>query len=151
MKAFRERIEKELGLNDLQKSKLDATFSGQRDKFAALRELPEAERSKAGERLRAELRERIAEFLDEAQKAKFAIIVAESGGRAAARGRVFVLDDKKQPQAISVRLGLTDGSATEVLEVTAGDLKPGSEVIIGSSGTASTGSKPASGGPRAPF
>ena len=151
MKAFRERIEKELGLNDLQKSKLDATFSGQRDKFAALRELPEAERSKAGERLRADLRERIAEFLDEAQKAKFAIIVAESGGRAAARGRVFVLDDKKQPQAISVRLGLTDGSATEVLEVTAGDLKPGSEVIIGSSGTASTGSKPASGGPRAPF
>ena len=151
MKAFRERIEKELTLSDLQKSRLDATFAGQRDKFAALRELPEGERSKAAERLRGDLRERIAEFLDEAQKAKFAVIVAEAGGRAATRGRVFVLDGKKQPQAVSLRLGLSDGSATEVLEVSSGELKPDTEIIISSRSGNSATPKPASGGPRAPF
>jgi len=150
MKAFRERIEKELALNDSQKIQLDAAFAAQREKFAALRELPEGERGKVADRLRTELRERIAEFLDDGQKAKFSVIVAESSGRAAARGRVFVLDANRQAQPVSLRLGLSDGSHTEVVEVSTGDLKAGTEVIIGTSTTGTANGKPAS-SPRSPF
>jgi HlyD family secretion protein len=41
-------------------------------------------------------------------------------------GRVFVLDEKGQPTPVTLRLGITDGRATEVL---AGDLKEGQLVI----------------------
>ena len=152
MKAFRERIEKELTLNELQKNRLDAVFAGQRDKFAALRELPEAERGKAAERLRAEQRERIAELLEPEQRAKFALIVAETSGRAASRGRVFVLGPNREPQPVTLQLGLSDGSYTEVVGVSGGgELKPDTPLIIGS-GSAAAGSSPRpAGGPRAPF
>lgn len=147
MKAFRERIEAELALSDVQKNQLVAAFDAQRSKFAGLRELPEAERAKAVERLRGELREQIAAFLDPSQKAKFADIVAEQSGRAAARGRVFVLDAPRQPRAVSVRLGLSDGSYTELVDP--GELNLDQAVVIGASGSQS-GSRP-SGGPRGPF
>lgn len=152
MKAFRERIEKELGLDNLQQNKVRAIFESQGEKFARLRELPDAERTKAAERLRSELREKIAEFLNEEQKARFAQIVAETGGRAASRGRVFVLDAKKQPQAVMLRLGLSDGSFTEVAETLSGELKPDTEVVIGLAGAnpGVTG-RPSGGGPRSPF
>lgn len=150
MKAFRERIEKELALSESQKSRLDAVFAGQRDKFMALRELPEAERSKAVERLRAEQRDRIADFLEPAQRIKFAAIVAESSGRTASRGRVFVLGPNREPQPVSLQLGLSDGSYTEVVAASGDELKPDSAVIVGSGNAASNGGRPA-GGPRAPF
>lgn len=148
MKAYRERLERELVLDDSQKNKLDGAFASVRDKFAALRDLPDTERPKAAERVRAELRERIAEFLNKAQAEKFAVINAEISGRAASggRGRVFVLDAQKQPKAVSVRTGLSDGSMTEVVVGNEVELKEGDEVIIGSTQPA-TGPKPA-GGPR---
>jgi HlyD family secretion protein len=146
LQAFRERIEKELALDDLQKQKLDAAFAGVRDKFMALREAPEAERGKASERIRADLRERIAEFLDADQKVRFAALVAEAAGRQSSRGRVFVLDANRAPQAVNVRLGLSDGSMTEVLDADA--FKDGDEVIVGANAPPSGSSKPASGGPR---
>ena len=151
MKAFRERLENELALTELQKNRLDATFAGQRDKYAALRELPEAERGRAAERLRAELRERIGEFLDPAQKTKFAGIVAESAGRAVATGRVHVLDEKGQPKAVNLRVGLSDGSYTEVLEVVGGELKPDTPVVIGTPTTPSAAGAGRSTSPRGPF
>jgi len=44
-------------------------------------------------------------------------------------GRVFVLYPKGQPTLVQLRLGITDGRATEVLS---GDLKEGQTVLIGS-------------------
>lgn len=146
LQAFRERVEKDLALSDLQKQKLDAAFAGVRDKFMTLRDVPEAERGKASERIRADLRERIAEFLDAEQKVRFAALVAEAAGRQAAGGRVFVLDANRAPRAVDVRLGLSDGSMTEVLDAEA--IKDGDEVIVGASAPANGGAKPASGGPR---
>jgi HlyD family secretion protein len=43
-------------------------------------------------------------------------------------GRVFVLDNERHPKPVPLRLGITDGRATEVL---AGDLKAGQLVITG--------------------
>jgi HlyD family secretion protein len=45
-------------------------------------------------------------------------------------GVVFVLDPEQKPQPRKVLLGITDGSATEVIS---GDIKPGDAVIIGDS------------------
>ncbi len=43
-------------------------------------------------------------------------------------GRVWILGTDGQPKPVSLRLGVSDGKATEVLR---GELKPGMEVIIG--------------------
>jgi HlyD family secretion protein len=43
-------------------------------------------------------------------------------------GVVFVLDAQQQPQPRKILLGITDGSATEVVS---GDVKPGDAVIVG--------------------
>ncbi|HKG77309.1 MAG TPA: hypothetical protein VKA90_07385, partial [Beijerinckiaceae bacterium] len=45
-----------------------------------------------------------------------------------APGRAFVLDGEGRPKLISLRLGVTDGSVTEVL---GGELKEGDAVIVG--------------------
>jgi HlyD family secretion protein len=51
-----------------------------------------------------------------------------AAGEDAAPGRVFVLDDGGRPRPVSLRLGASDGSVTEVL---AGDLREGDPVVIG--------------------
>ncbi len=51
----------------------------------------------------------------------------EPGG--GGRGRVYVLGDDGQPRAVAVRLGIGDGSMTELL---GGALTPGQAVIVGS-------------------
>jgi HlyD family secretion protein len=150
-RALRERLEKELQLNEAQKSKLDTIFSAQRDKMAALREAPEAERQKLAERNRSEMRSQIAEILTPEQKKKYEEISAESGMRrggaaAGGRGRLYVLDKNNLPQEIAVRTGLTDGASTEVM---APELKDGMEVIVGTAQAPAGNAKPAQpAGPR---
>jgi HlyD family secretion protein len=52
------------------------------------------------------------------------------GGRAGAGARVWVLDAGGKPRAVAVRVGLTDGTYSELLS---GDgLREGSEVIVAS-------------------
>src|SRR5205807_4713509 len=52
-------------------------------------------------------------------------------GEAGVGGRVWVLDADGEPQPVALRLGMTDGTATEVLE---GDLTEGQAVIVGFAG-----------------
>jgi HlyD family secretion protein len=75
------------------------------------------------------------------QKARYAEIAAEFAGRAGGgsttRGRLWVLDGNV-PRALEVRVGLSDGTMTEV----SGDgVSEGLEVIVGQ--TAPAGSTPA--------
>lgn len=149
MRQFRERIERELSLSNDQRTQLDAIFAGMREKFAALREAPEAERPKLAERNRAELRDRIADILNSDQKKKYAEIVAEIAGRQSIRGRVFILDAGAGPRAAPVRTGLTDGAFTEI---SGEGIQEGTTVIIGlqtSNSGAPKATAPA--GPRLPF
>ena len=150
-RAQRERLVTELKLDNDQQQKLDAIFAGMREKFMALREMPEADRTRASERNRAEIREKITAILTDEQKKRYAEIVAEQAGRTPSRGRVWIAgtDTEKKPKAIEVRLGLTDGTMTEVLS---GDLKEGQEVLVGTIGT-QKGGAPAGAprGPRLPF
>ena len=142
--AQRERLVKELQLDATQQGRLDALLADLRQKMIALASLPEAERRKQSERFRAESRTRIAEMLNPAQQKKYEQIVAEQVGRSANTGRVFVLDNKGQPKAAAVRLGLSDGSVTELV---GGELAEGREVVLGTGASGKNKPVQTSGGP----
>ncbi|MCU0897822.1 MAG: efflux RND transporter periplasmic adaptor subunit [Burkholderiales bacterium] len=146
---LRERLVTELKLDAAQQARLEPLFAELRQKMGAARDLPEAEQAKAFERGRAELRAKVQEFLTPEQRARYAELIAESAGRGTTRGRVYVLDADGEPKGIDVRLGLSDGTQTEVL---GGDLAEGAEVIVGLVTPAATRSgSPTAPGPRLPF
>lgn len=130
LRALRERLEKELQLNDTQKSKLDTIYAGMREKYMALRDAPEGDRQKAAERNRSEMRAQIMEILTPEQQKKYEAIIAETTDRRSggARGRLYTLDGQGQVKAVEVRLGLTDGTSTEVASP---ELKEGMEIVTG--------------------
>jgi len=149
LRQFRDRLERDLVLTDDQRTQLDAIFGAMREKFAALREAPEADRAKLAERNRTELRERIADILNPDQKKKYAEIIAEIAGRQSSRGRLFVLDAGGAPRAVAVRTGLTDGAFTEV---SGEGLKEGDTIIVGVQTAGAPAQKSAApAGPRLPF
>jgi HlyD family secretion protein len=68
---------------------------------------------------------------------------------------VYLLGPQGQPKAISVRLGISDGSSTELLldpnTQAAGELTEGTELLIGIKTAGHGSKKPAATSPRAPF
>jgi HlyD family secretion protein len=131
---LRERLVAELKLDEQQRQRLEPIFAEARNKLSGLGELPEEARARQGAAIRAEMRAKIEDLLKPEQKEKYAQIAAETAGRAgpgqAARGRVYLLVDGK-PRAVEVRVGLSDGSTSEVN----GDgIVEGAEVIIGAQG-----------------
>lgn len=156
MAEFRNRLVRELQLDAAQTERVDAIYTSARPKFMALRELPEAERTRARERISADIRARIAEVLSAEQKQRYATLQAETAGRTLARGRIYVQGADGKPKAWSVRLGITDGSQTELIvgpnAPEAADLKEGASVITGVTGGASgAAARPGATGPRLMF
>ena len=135
---FRERLVSELKMDAEQQQRLDPILAEMRNKFMGLRDLPEEARGKASAAIRAEMRAKIEDMLKLEQKARYAEIVAETAGRPSGgqvtRGRVYMLVEGK-PKAIDVRVGLSDGTMSEV----SGDgLAEGVELIIGQTGGATS-------------
>ena len=83
---LRERLLADLALSEAQTVKLDAILAGMREKFGAVRELPEDQRGPAMEHARTEMREKITQILTPDQKTKYAAIVAEAAARQAGSG-----------------------------------------------------------------
>jgi HlyD family secretion protein len=156
---FRNRLNTELQLTPEQKDKVDAIYAEARPKFMQLRELLESDRSKARERITSEIRARVGDVLTAEQKPKYAAMVAETTSRTSTRGRIYVMDADGKPKALNVRLGISDGSSTELLvfpnSPQAADLQEGAKVITGILGGVGSGSggspKPATAGPRMLF
>jgi HlyD family secretion protein len=151
---FRARLYTELKPDDSQKAKLDTIFDDVRQKMAQMRDLPkDGDRKKAGERLRSETRARVMDVLNDAQKPLYEKLLAEMGqGRGGATvtaaGRVWVPVADGPPKPIDLRVGLTDGTSTEIQE---GPLKEGDEIILGpaeASGAPGGAAKKGPGGPR---
>jgi HlyD family secretion protein len=147
---FRERLVTELKLDTDQQARLDPILADMRTKFMALRDLPEENRSKAGAAIRADVRVKIEEILKPEQKARYAELLAEQAGRSATgaggvmtRGRLWVLADGK-PKALDVRVGLSDGTATEVVGE---GVTEGTEVIVGATTAGASSSTPQKSGP----
>ena len=119
----------------------------------------EEERPKARDRILADLRARIGDVLSAEQKVKYAALLSEAAARTNTRGRIYLLGEDGKPRAFNVRLGITDGSSTELLVAPGGpnasELKEGAVVIVAvQSGTPAPGAggsgRPPS-GPRLPF
>jgi HlyD family secretion protein len=164
---FRNRLVTELQLSPDQVSKVDAIYAEARPKFGALRDMTTEERPKARERIMADTRAKIGDLLTPEQKPKYAALLAEAGSRTSTRGRVYLLGGDGKPVAYNVRLGITDGTSTELMVApnspNADVFKEGANVIIGTlaPGAAAGGAAGAGGagsgggqrpsGPRMPF
>ena len=153
---FRNRLVSELAMNPAQAEKVDAVYAEARPRFMQLRDLPAEERGKARERIMADMRARIGDLLTPEQKAKYATLLAESAGRSVSRGRIYILAEDGKPRAFNVRLGITDGTSTELLlssgSPDSAEIREGASVVVGvvTPGAASGQPKPAA-GPRMPF
>lgn len=133
IEQIRDRLVKSLGLIPEQVKKLDPILQESRDKFRALmmRNPTEGERRIEGQKIRESSREQIRAILTPDQRGKYDQQVAEqAGGRAAAgsSGRVFLLDPDGKPKAVTVRLGISDGTFTEIV---GGEVRDGQDVITG--------------------
>jgi HlyD family secretion protein len=122
----------ELALTPEQQKEVDAAFEELRKAYAGVRGQDQAARREAAQAARARLVERIIAILTPEQRARFEALrtrLAEGRGERGATqtGRVYILTAGK-PEAITVRLGATDGGVTEV---TSNRLQAGTEVIIG--------------------
>jgi len=131
--ATRERLTRELDLNTEQQAKLEAIQKATAEKIAALSADDPAQRKKEAGRLRAQSRTEIAAILDDEQRKRYEALASEQRGVATTRGTVWVVDGTRAPKAVNVRLGISDGTFTELL---GGELKEGDAVIIGGGGTA---------------
>jgi len=154
----RNRLVAELQMPQAQADKLDAIYAANRPKFATLRDLPEAERGKARDRISADIRAQIETILTPAQKPRYAELVAQAASRQGAnsRGRIYLQGEGGKPVAYNVRLGITDGTSTELMVMpnspNADKLIEGATVITGVSASPSSSSAPkAPSGPRLPF
>jgi HlyD family secretion protein len=104
----------------------------------------------------SELRAKVGDLLTSEQKPKYAALLAEIGNRTSSRGRIYLLNEQGKPVAYNVRLGITDGTSTELMVApnspNAEVFKEGASVItgvIGASTTTGTVARPS--GPRMPF
>lgn len=142
-------------MNADQQQKLDNLFAETRPKFAAMRDATPEDRPKVRERIMAELRAKINDFLSAEQKGKYAALLAEMGSRTSSRGRIYLLNEQNKPVAYNVRLGITDGTSTELIvqpnSPNADVFKEGATVITGVSGGTSPTPANRPTGPRMPF
>lgn len=138
--ATRERLTRELGLSAEQQTKLEAIQRATADKIAAISADDPAQRKKEIGRLRAQSRTEIAAILTDEQRQRYEALATEQRGVVTTRGTVWVPDASGTPKSVNVRLGISDGSFTELL---GGELKEGDAVIVGSGGTAPATTKSA--------
>jgi HlyD family secretion protein len=148
MEEVRDRLVKQLSLSKDQQAKLEPIVQAGRERMRGLRELPEAERRARIQQSREETRKKIREILTPEQQAKYDESArGGAGGGVEARtftGRIYVVDGAGKPKPMTVTLGISDGSFTEVAGT---DLRDGMEVIVGLSGPG--GQRPSgSGAPR---
>jgi HlyD family secretion protein len=143
---MRERLVKALSLTEDQQRRLEPILKDMREQMSALSEVPEAERQQRTRRILGDMRTRVREILTPAQQLTFdATASARARSTGGTGGRVFVVGENGKPKAIPLTLGISDGTATEVVR---GDVKDGQEVIIGTAATtqrapaASSGSQP---------
>ena len=134
MAELRNRMVQGLDLKPEQQTNVDAVLADSRPKFMALRDLTPEERPKARERILTDVRARMGDLLTPEQKIKYAALLAQTAGRQVTRGKIYLMVEGK-PKAFNVRLGITDGSSTELLvssnAADAALLKEGATLITG--------------------
>ncbi|MEX2148118.1 MAG: efflux RND transporter periplasmic adaptor subunit, partial [Candidatus Rokuibacteriota bacterium] len=123
---IRDRLVTGLTLTAEQQAKLDPILEESRQQMQTLGAAPEAERGERAARIREASRARIRALLTPEQQQRYDRIAAERS--VATPGRVYVVDAEGKAAAVSLTLGISDGTATEVLR---GNLVEGQEVVVG--------------------
>jgi HlyD family secretion protein len=148
LERIRERLVQSLKLTEPQQKKLDPILEDSRTQMRALAGMPEGERQAQAQKIREATRVRIRAILTPEQQAKYDQEVGARGRSTTGPGRVWVVGADGNPVVVSLTVGLTDGSMTEVVQ---GDLKDGQEVIVGLAGASGgTGRPGAPGGATGP-
>lgn len=159
---FRNLMVAQLALTPAQIEKVDAIYADARPKMMTLRDLPQEERGKAREKITADIRAQLRDQMTAEQKPKFDALVAASANRQVTRGKTFLMGADGKPKAYNVRLGITDGSSTELIvspnSPDSAELIEGAAAIVGTvntggtAGSSSSSARPAgAAGPRMPF
>ena len=150
-RQLRERIVAELKPTPQQMVSIDAAFEEARSSpLVRDPSLTPEERRSAVQTVMRNLRQQVGSALDAERRERFLGMLRDVGAaRAAGDGlpaRIYISDAESQPQPVDIRIGVTDGSFTEVLT---GNLKEGTAVITG--GGPKTAADTASKGPRIRF
>jgi HlyD family secretion protein len=105
----------------------------------------------ANVRVVTDQRDQVLKVPNSALRMRIEGVDAPAGARGQGRGRVYTLAADGKPEAVAVRIGVSDGSSTEVLDAAdkATTLAEGAEVIVGLK--TPPGPKTGANGPRPPF
>jgi HlyD family secretion protein len=128
----------ELKLTEGQQRALEPILEERRQQLVGVERLPPPQRRSAALRVRDDARGKMRALLTAEQQNRYDQLSigeptgSDSGGRP---GTVWVLNEQGRLRAVPLRLGITDGSSTEVL---GGDLKEGREIIVGTSSPSSS-------------
>ena len=129
-------LSERLKLSPAQQTQLAQMVDEARQEFRGLRTLglsPEEIRPRI-QAIRRSLDQRISSTLNTEQRAAYERFRAErlsqaaEGAAGGTPGRVFVVAPDGHPKAVPVRLGISDGTVTEVVS---GELRSGQDVIVG--------------------
>ena len=122
------RFTEGLNLTAEQQEKAEMIISASRSEIQEIRQNSKPEESAV--RIRALIREKLKGIMTEDQKRK----LSESGASAQGErksGRLWVVSPDRKAVPVPVIIGITDGTFSEIIS---GDLKEGTEVIVGDSG-----------------
>jgi HlyD family secretion protein len=120
-----ERLTKELNLTSDQQSKLEMVLKSSRQEFQEIGEKMKPEEARV--RIQGLIRQKIGAILTDEQKKKVKELSQSSQAEQRKPGKVWILSKEKKPVPVSVALGITDGTFSEVMT---GDLQEGTEVIV---------------------
>jgi HlyD family secretion protein len=150
---LRQRLADEVKPTPEQSAVIDRIFAEARSGFPGRAAgLSDDERRAAMRQSRRDIHDKIAAALDPERRARYEAMAAETRqgtGRPdnGTPGRVYVTGADGVPAPVALRLGVTDGSHTEVL---AGDIGEGAGVIVGGGPRAQAAAEPAPSRPRPP-
>ncbi|MEJ5359136.1 MAG: efflux RND transporter periplasmic adaptor subunit [Desulfobacterales bacterium] len=132
------RLSSLLRLSEAQKNQVSLILSEAEARKAAPRgpDSPPEDLRREVQAQREALRKAIASLLTPEQRARYLEFLAAQDSGHTQRGRVYVPDKAGKPKAVSVLLGISDGTFTELV---GGELGEGSTVILGVDRAAPTG------------
>ncbi|MGA2466956.1 MAG: efflux RND transporter periplasmic adaptor subunit [Thermodesulfobacteriota bacterium] len=119
------RFTERLNLTPDQQAKVDMIIKASRQEIQEIREKSKPEEARV--KIQNLIRQKIMGILTAEQRQKLAESTQSSQADQGRLGKVWILSPEKKPIPVSIVLGITDGTFSEVV---AGDLREGMEVIV---------------------
>ena len=119
-------LTRELNLTQDQRTKVEGILRGSRNEIQAARQ--NAKPEEAQTRVQNLIRQKISGILTEEQRRKLAEMGSPEQEAKGRPGRAWIPSPEGKPAPVSVVLGITDGTFSEVIS---GDLREGTEIIVG--------------------